>query len=448
MSRYRMAAADAAWLHMDRRTNRSVVTSVMWFDEPIDPDKWRAVLQERLVDRFPRFRQRVVDRTTSVWWEDVEGFRLDDHLHFATLPEPGGPAELQRFTSGLLAHPLDRNRPLWEMHLVSGYEGTGCAVVARMHHCIADGMSLSRLVMSLTDDPREAAGAQLADEPAQPDGFGTLLGRQARRAVHTAVQPAQSAKVAVAAARSLLRLAALPPDSHTALRGHPGVEKSVVWSEPIPVAELKDAAHAHHVTVNDLVLTAMAGALRAYLARTDGHVHEVRGVIPINLRPLDKPLPVELGNAFGLLYLGLPLTVDDPLERLAEVHRRSRALKDSAEPIVSYQLLGLTGRLPYEGEQAVVDLFSTKASLVITNVVGPRRPVRLAGSTIRGTIGWPPESGQLGLGLAIISYAEGLVIGALADDTVIRDPGRIVTDTRLELERLVALVPGSSPVPG
>src|SRR3954447_16517831 len=213
MSRYRMAAADAAWLHMDRRTNRSVVNSVMWFDEALDPVAWRAVLQERLVGRFPRLSQRVVDRPTSVWWEDVEEFRIDDHLHYATLPAPGGPAELQRYVSSLLGHPLDRSRPLWEMHYLSGYAGGGCAVVVRMHHCIADGMSLSRLVMSLPDDPREAATARLADEPARPGGFGALVGRRARWAVTTCSRPGDTAKAVFAAARSLLRLAALPPDA-------------------------------------------------------------------------------------------------------------------------------------------------------------------------------------------------------------------------------------------
>jgi len=77
MSTYRMAPADAAWLHMDRRTNRSVVTMVMWFDEALDPEAWRAVLQSRLIERFPRFSQRVVDRTTSVWWEDVDDYAHD-----------------------------------------------------------------------------------------------------------------------------------------------------------------------------------------------------------------------------------------------------------------------------------------------------------------------------------------------------------------------------------
>jgi diacylglycerol O-acyltransferase / wax synthase len=438
MSRHRMSPGDAAWLHMDRRTNRSVVTSVMWFDEQLDRDELRALLQARLVDRFPRFSQRVDDRITSVWWEDVDDFDLDAHLHLATLEAPGGPVELQRYVSGLLGRPLDRARPLWEMHLVDGYQGTGCALVSRMHHCIADGIALTRLMMSLTDDPREAEAARLADSPQAAAGLGALLGRRTQHVVRAGLRPVQTVSQAAAAIWSITRLATLPPDAHTALRGPIGVEKSVVWSEPLSLATLRDAAHAYKVTVNDLVLTAISGALRAHLARTDGAAHDVRAVVPANLRPPDKPLPVELGNAFGLLYVSLPLSVDDPRARLAEVRRRTQAVKSSPDPFVTYQLLGVTGHLPYEGEQVFVDFFATKASLVITNVAGPRQAVHLAGRRVRGTIGWPPESGKLGLGLAIISYDGGLVVGVLADDLLIDDPRRLVTDTCRQLDQLVA----------
>ena len=105
-------------------------------------------------------------------------------------------------------------------------------------------------------------------------------------------------------------------------------------------------------------------------------------------------------------------------------------------------LLRLTGHLPYEAEQRVVDLFSTKASLVITNVAGPQRPINLAGRRVAGTIGWPPESGALGLGLAIISYDGSMIFGALADDRLVPEPRRIVDDTRIELERLLSSVVG------
>src|SRR4051794_39447496 len=297
-----MSAVDAAWLHMDRRTNRSIVTSVMWFDEALPRDAFRAVLQERLVDPFPRFSQRVVDRTTSGWWEDVDDLNIDDHLRYAALPAPGTVAELQRYVSGLLSHALDRSRPLWQMHLVTGLGATGSAIVARIHHCIADGLSLSRLMMSLTDDPREAETARLADEPARNSGIGAALGRRTRRVVRAGTRPMQTARKATSATRSLARLAVLPPDPHTALRGRVDVEKSVVWGAPLPLQSVRDAAHAQQVTVNDLVLTAIGGALRAYLARTDGVSQDVRGVVPINLRPPQQPLPVELGNAFGVLY--------------------------------------------------------------------------------------------------------------------------------------------------
>jgi WS/DGAT/MGAT family acyltransferase len=432
-----MAPVDAAWLHMDRRTNRMVVTSVMWLDEAVDFDTFRALLQQRLVDRFPHFSQRVVDRTTSVWWEDADDFRLDDHLHRASLEPPGDPAQLHRFVSELLDRPLDRRRPLWEIHLVDGYRGSGGAVVSRMHHCIADGVALARVMMSLTDDPDGAEAAGLAGEPVPAHGAAAAVGHAARRLVAAGLQPVTSARSGAAAAVSLTRLVTLPPDHRTALHGAVGPAKRVVWSEPVPVDRLRAAAHAHGVTVNDLVLSAMAGALRGHLARTDGRAHDVRAVVPVNVRPLDRPLPVELGNAFGLLYVPLPVSVDDPVERLARIHRSTGAAKYSPDPVVSYGLLRLTGRLPYEAEQVVVDLFASKASVVITNVPGPRRPVYLAGRRVAGTIGWPPESGRLGLGLAIISYAGGLVVGALADERLIGDPARIVEDTGRCLAELV-----------
>jgi WS/DGAT/MGAT family acyltransferase len=166
MTRERMAAGDAAWLHMDRETNRMIVNSVMWFDEPLDWAAVRSLLHERLIRRFPRFSQRVVDRPTGVWWEDDETFDLDLHLHRVALPAPGTVADLQRYVSGLVGTALPRNRPLWEIHFVDGFRGEGSAIVSRIHHCIADGVALSRVMLSLTDDKHEAAGVRVvATEP-------------------------------------------------------------------------------------------------------------------------------------------------------------------------------------------------------------------------------------------------------------------------------------------
>jgi diacylglycerol O-acyltransferase / wax synthase len=439
-----MASGDAAWLHMDRKTNRLIVNSVMWFDEPLDWDEVRELLQTRLVDRFPRFAQRVVDTTTAVWWEDDEEFDLDRHLRHAALPAPGGMAELQRYVSGLVGTNLARTDPLWEMHLVDGLEGGGSAIVSRIHHCIADGVALARVMLSLTDDPHEAALARVAEGSAahQPHqsrlpAVGHLAGAVVREAMHPG-RLVTHVRDAAAGTRAIARVVGMTPDAHTSLRGDLGSAKTVLWSEPVPLADLKAAAHAAEVTVNDLLLTSLSGAVRAYLARMDGRAPDVRAVLPVNLRPLDEPLPEELGNEFGLVFLSLPTSIDDPRERMAEVRRRTAALKGSAEPLITFRILDLTGHTPYEAQQLFVDIFAIKASAVVTNVPGPRQPIYLAGRRLRGTIGWPPESGNMGVGVSIISYAGEVIVGLMTDDRLIKDPHRILRDTYEDLTQLAA----------
>ncbi len=133
----------------------------MWFDEPLDWSAVRALVRERVVGRFPSFSQRVVQSRTTVWWEDVPDFDIDDHLHHVTLDAPGDRAALERFASSLLSEPLRSDRPLWDMYFVDGYGETGCAVVSRIHHCVADGIALMRVMLSMTDDPHEAARAHV-----------------------------------------------------------------------------------------------------------------------------------------------------------------------------------------------------------------------------------------------------------------------------------------------
>lgn len=440
MTRHRMAAGDAAWLHMDRRTNRMIVNSVMWFDEPLDWAAVRALLQTRLIDRFPRFSQRVVDNATGVWWED-EPCELERHLRYARLPEPGGQAELERYVSDRVGEPLARDLPLWEIHLIDGYRGTGSAVLSRIHHCIADGVALSRVMLSLTDDPGESASAAIADTEDRTSGglvggLEHLAGGVLDELRHPTRVPGHVRDV-VAVTREVGRLVIMPPDTRTCLRGELGERKTVVWTEPFALGEIASAAHSGSATVNDLLLTAVSGALRTHLARHDGQAPDVRAVIPINLRPLDEPLPAELGNDFGLLFLQLPVSLDAPLDRLAEMHRRTEQLKTSTEPVVSFAILDITGHTPYQAQQAFVELFAAKASAVMTNVPGPRRPVFLAGRRVRGTIGWPPESGRIGLGVSIISYDGEVLIGLMTDDRLIRDPHRLLADAVAELNRLV-----------
>ncbi|HET8559931.1 MAG TPA: wax ester/triacylglycerol synthase family O-acyltransferase [Marmoricola sp.] len=449
-ARHRMGAADAAWLRMDRPTNLMVVTSVMWFEGEIDLDDLRAVYESRVFDRFPRFTQRVV-RDHGLWWEDVPGFRFEDHVREVLLPKPAGKAELEEFVGAQVGVPLDPEKPLWLLHVVENFEG-GTALVYRMHHAIADGFALVRVLLSLTDsDAREEATlAPPADHGRLDAGsvsaalsgtahaaFETLLHPQRllgladpRAALHAASEAADD----TAAAGKLLLL---PPDRHTALRGKVGVPKSTAWSGPLSLQRIKDVGHANAASVNDVLLAAVAGGLRTWLVRQRSEVHDLRAIVPFNLRPLNEPLPADLGNRFGLVYLDLPVTVANRADRLAEMTRRMGAIKGSAEGPVSYGILQLIGSVPGSVEQLAIDVFASKGSAVMTNVPGPRAPVTLAGRRLLGTIGWGPTSGGLSLGVAIFSYAGEVTVGFCADAALVPDVHLMLADFEAELDALL-----------
>lgn len=454
----RMGHADAAWLHMDRRTNLMVVNAVMWLDRPLEREALVTVLRERLVGPFPRFRQRVVDRAASIggptWVDDAE-FSVDRHIRSVRLAAPGDMGALQHFVGARITEPLDRSQPLWEADTVDGYEDGG-ALLMRMHHCIADGIALTRVLLSMTDDDIDAG----CTPPPPPGGgglarvIGELLHvgagllptpKRVRRLPGLTVAGATTAvDVATAARRLVLSL----PDDGGTLRGPLTREKVVRWTGGIRLDDLKAAGAAAGCTINDIVTAALAGGLRRYLIAHGGLPHSLRALVPVNLRPLDQPLPAELGNRFGLLLLDLPVGETHPRQRLATVRRQMSTLKAGADGAFTYTLLDLMGRAPLPFEQRLISFFASKATLVLTNIPGPRQPVRLAGATVRGYTGWPPQSGGMGLGISIISYADEITVGVMADRDVVTDPDALVTAMRAELDDLLTeLGPGSEGPP-
>lgn len=465
MARHAMGSADAAWLRMDRPTNLMVINSLLWLREPLDPGAFREVLSERLVDPYPRFRQRVVEPAVGApAWEDDPFFDIDLHVHRSALPSPGGRAALEALVADRIVVPLDRSKPLWSFELVEGYGDAG-VVLARMHHCIADGISLARVLLSLTDGGRDAGFTS----PAEPrTRRGGVLGAVTRPAAYAmsatrgiagalwhegldlALHPGHVTDLAAAArddAAVVARLALTGADADTVLRGELGVAERVAWADPLPLAEVKSVAHANGATVNDVLVAALAGALRSYLAGRESLVDEVRAVVPFNLRPLDEPLPRELGNRFGLVFLGMPVGAPDPRSRLAAVKRSMAAIKDSPEGPIAYGILNAMGSTPHQLESAIVDLFTSKGTAVVTNVPGPSERVRLAGIPVERVLVWAPTSGSVGMSVSILSYAGEVAIGLLTDAGLVPDPGEIVAALGAELEALAGL-PDAKVPPG
>lgn len=455
-----MSSADAAWLHMDQPTNLMVITGVLWFDETPDWDAVREIIRVRFVEPYPRFSQLAAEGRTPLsgpHWQEDPHFDLDLHLHRVALPSPGDQQALRDLVGDITATPLDPARPLWQFHLVDGY-GTGAAMVARIHHCIADGIALSRVMLSLTDDlggtgeskpetkARGKSGGRLGSLAGSVTGAvsaaTSFAGTLAHESLEVVRHPSHAGEIAgtgrddaEALAHVLLRDAETP----TPLKGEMGMAKSVTWSEPVPLEDLREMSHETGTTINDIVLTAMAGSFRKYLRDRDGLVDEVTAVIPFNLREPGKPLPSTLGNLFGLVFMGLPVGTGNRRTRLQEVHERMDRIKQSPEGVISYGLLGALGKAPLQVEKRLIDLFSSKGTAVITNVPGPREKVFLAGTPVAGVLVWAPSSGDIPMTVSIFSYSGEVTVGLMVDSGLIPEPDEIVRGFDTELRALLRL---------
>lgn len=451
-----LSGVDTAWLRMDHPTNLMTITGVLILEDPIDVDAFRALVEERLLG-FTRFRQRVADVNGTPTWELDPHFDIDRHVRRSALPAPATQTELQERVSDLMSVPLDFSKPLWHMEVIEDYRG-GSAVIVRLHHCIADGIALVQVLLSLTDEFFDPAHHELAKPGASawnlvPSLFRPVVkgvGSAASSLVHAgqavlregltmALRPRHLLKRAqqgMSVGAALTKLLLMQRDSDTVFKGDLGVAQRAAWSQPIELRAVKQIGKALDAKVNDVLLGAVAGALRHYLQARGEPVQDValRTLIPVNLRPLEKALT--LGNRFGLVFLTLPVGVANREARLMTVKQRMDEIKASAEAVTTLGILQGLGAVPLEVENQVVELFSSKASAVMTNVPGPRTKLHMKGRTLQHIMPWVPRAGKIGLGVSIFSYADDVLLGIACDAGRVPNPEGIIEGFRSEFEQL------------
>lgn len=448
MTRHPLPAPDAAWLHMDQATNPMVVNALVLMSGQVDHERMATLLRGRIVDRFPRFHERVTDPVgRGPAFEHDPAFDFDSHLHRLALPAPGRKAQLQALVSDLVTTPLDPSRPLWQAYLIEGY-GNGAAILMRIHHCIADGIVLARLLMSVTDE-----GAAAVGEPSPRREGNGLLGLAGRAlgavrgatgaAVHegmeTLAHPGHLLDLTGTGTRDVGTLAKLigsPGDARTRLKGDLVGTRRVAWTSPYSLARIKAAGRREHGTINDLLIGALTGALHEYLGERHTLPEQIHAMVPFNLRPLDEPLAQDLGNDFALILLALPVGIADRRERVREVRARMNAIKGSHEGPISYGILSAMGMTPSAVEDRLIGFFTDKASMVVTNVPGPRTRLHLAGAPVKGVMVWAPCSGSIGLTVSIFSYAGKVTVGFMADVALVPDPEPLARAFNRELRVL------------
>lgn len=462
MSRQPMSNAEAGWLQMESATNPMMISGFFEFDQPMDFDRLRATIEQRLL-HFVRFKQRIVSPRLALrqyYWETDPHFELDSHLHRIALPAPGDLAAFKGVANDLASTPLDLTRPLWQFHLIEGYAGNS-VLFCRLHHAIADGVALTHVLLSLCDDRADAPWPtpQPVSEP-RKGGLATTLLRPAsltfavgqalaQEGVKTLRDPRRAvgvAQTAVGVARSMARVTLMRPDSRSVLKGQLSVARHMAWSRPLPLTEVKAVSRAAGATINDVIVSSLVGALQRYMADKgqDPTGVRMRAMVPVNLRPADEP-PEVLGNRFGLYAPDLPIHVTDPLARLHAFKRTIDHLKHTPEGFVTRSIVEICGMAPVEVERLVIRFFTSKTSVVITNVVGPRQRLYLAGAPIRQINFWVPQTAGLGLGVSIFSYMGGIVIGVMANGKLVPDPEAIIEAFEAEYAALQEAVGQTAP---
>jgi diacylglycerol O-acyltransferase / wax synthase len=430
-----LSASDRSSLAAEHGPVNMAVGAAMLFDA--GPGLTHAAVVERLRSRIhliPRYRQRLEEGlpgglTQPVWVDDAS-FDPAWHVRRATLPAPGGDAELADFVGREFSRRLDRSRPLWELYVVDGLADGRVALVPKMHHALVDGVAaidVGTVLLDPSAEPIEIAPPEGDWEP-RPFERGRHVARLAstpflraqRLMLDTATRaldtsPRSAATDLRRATALVTELARTRPQAPMTPLNRPISANRRYGLVRADLAELKAAGKAAGGTVNDALLAVVAGMLRSYLSGRPVEGDPV-ALVPVSVRREDER--GELGNRISTVFVDLPIGVDDPLERLRRISATMAELKDSAAVRAGAMIVGATGWAPPAISSVMVRAMGgvRACNLVVSNIPGPQQPFYLGGSRLREIYPVVPlNPPNQGLSVGILSYDGGVFFGLLAD---------------------------------
>jgi diacylglycerol O-acyltransferase / wax synthase len=454
----RMSAMDASFFNLERTGQLLHIAGVYTVEGALDFERLERELGERL-HLLPRYTQRVVEVPFGLahpTWEDDPEFHIRNHVHRHTLRPPGDDEQLSKLASRLFAEPLDRTRPLWELHQIDGYRGDRSVLFGKVHHAMVDGVSGVHLLSVIFDpSPRPASFPPApAAVPAAPlpswvaqlvEGVreevtrsASLLQRFGALVRHPAKLFAELAEAGDALGEMLrLVVAGTPP---TPFNGHVSILRRVLWTT-FDLNHVKGIKNRLGGTVNDVILATIATALRGYLqehgVQPDGM--ELRAMVPVNVRAASEG--GALGNRISMMAAPLPVGIHDPLERLRQVRAAMGALKGSGQPARMTRMLEVVELLPpfLQRPLAWLNFQGAPVNTVCTNVPGPPVSLYAQGKRLETLVPIVPLAQGVGLAFAILSYADTITIGVNADPALVPDGDLVVDLLREAHEELRAL---------
>jgi diacylglycerol O-acyltransferase len=426
-------------------------------------DELVAHVEKRLL-LVPRFRQRIVriplGIENPVWGDDPQ-FDVRRHVRHVSVPQPGRLDQLRDIVGRVMSEPLDMERPLWQLYLVQGLSGRH-AFISKTHHALVDGVAAVDVGTILLDTSKRGTRMNIPEKPWDPDEPSpTMLltqaaservrkplraaGRAARTAVTT---PGQTAGRVLRTAEAFTSLASGGPKvPRSPLNVRIGRDRRIAWART-DLDRLKRARGiAEGSTVNDVVLSVAAGALRRYLERRGDKVPAyLVALVPVSIRrPNEKG---ELGNRISTIMVRLPLSEPDPRKRLEQLRDETRRLKESDNARAASLLIEATGWAPPTINRLLSSAMARPLifNLVVSNVPGPQQPLYLLGRQIKEIYPFVPLSPQNhALSIGMISYDGRIYFGLAGDRDVVPDLDDLASALRESLREQP--VPRAQPKP-
>jgi WS/DGAT/MGAT family acyltransferase len=462
MSPDRLTGLDASFLHLERDGAHMHVAATMIFDGPApDFEEFKEHLRSRL-HLVPRFRQKLrfvpLDQGRPVWVDDPH-LNLDYHVRHTALPAPGSEEQLRTFAARAFSQELDRSRPLWEMWVVDGLSEERFAIVSKSHHCLVDGVSGVDITTVLFDAEPEPAPADdpppwvPRPEPSSLQILGSALTerltqpaeivRGARAAIRRPLQALGTVRGAIGATGAIAGRGLSAPDSP--LNVEIGPHRRFAWVRA-DLADLRRVKDVYGGTVNDVVLTVVAGAVGRHLRGrgedTDRLV--LKAMVPVSVRTADQH--GALGNQVTAMMAPLPVWCEDSIERLGIVRRSMGNLKRSKQAVGANLLAEMTDFAPPTVVSQAARLQSRQRffNLVVTNVPGPQFPLYVLGRKLRDIFPMVPLAKRQAVCVGIMSYDGGINFGLVGDYEGMPGLAALAGDLNDELENLAALAPDTA----
>jgi WS/DGAT/MGAT family acyltransferase len=404
-------------------------------------ERFVAHIESRL-PLIPRYRQRLVDVPLSIShpaWRDDPQFDIRNHIFDVQLPAPGFDVQLREVGADIFAKPLRRDRPLWEIHVIHGLENGRSALLAKVHHCLVDGVSGIELLLAIMDvtpepaPPPEQAGWSPEPIPGPTacitEAVRDEIGHQRalmREAQETLLSPGAGWRQTGDFYQALGRLAPwlLERPPKTPFNVTPLDQKRRVAFCDVSFIEIRDIRTSLGGTVNDVVLSIVSGALRKYsLAHgCDASAMPIRVGIPVNVRREDEK--GALGNRVSMMLVTLPLGESEPAARHEAVMRTVGELKSANQAGGLELLMRMGSNLPAAIQQFGGFMGSSGESLVnliCTNVPGPMIPLYSVGHLLLAHYPFVPLSFNMGMGVGVTSYNQRLFIGVMTEPNIVPD---------------------------